>query len=96
MELEKKLECCQGEACSKCGALEFRVERSEQITMIGNLHKLFMNCKECGFEERGDTNQDMAEKFTRFLKATIPCGQESALTDRSVLFYRLNRAFSTI
>lgn len=50
-ELEKRLERCPGEACPKCGELAFRVERSEQITAIGDLYKRHMKCEKCGFAE---------------------------------------------
>jgi len=49
--LEKRLERCPGEGCPKCGALEFRVESSEQVTPIGDLYKRRMKCGTCGFSE---------------------------------------------
>ena len=50
-ELENRLARCPGEGCPKCGKLEFRVERSEQIGSLGQLHVRYMNCGACGFSE---------------------------------------------
>src|SRR6266704_1824388 len=50
-ELETRLQRCPGEGCPKCGALELRVEKTEQVAAIGDLHKRYMRCGACGFRE---------------------------------------------
>jgi hypothetical protein len=52
-ELEGRLARAPGEACPKCGALEFRVERTERHPELGEvgcrIHH--MKCGECGFAD---------------------------------------------
>ena len=52
-ELESKLRRAPGEACPKCGALEFRIQRSD--TAQHPLHRThrthYWKCKECGYED---------------------------------------------
>lgn len=59
-ELEARLKRAPGEACPKCGALEFRVETSGPLSgtgavaLLGQMgareHKL--KCGECGYTDR--------------------------------------------
>ena len=54
-ELEKKLQRAPGSACPSCGALAFRIERSEQaqgaLRHVGaRLH--YWVCKECGYTDK--------------------------------------------
>ena len=52
-ELESKLKRAPGEACPSCGALEFRVTKSETDQVFGILggSRRYMKCNECGFAE---------------------------------------------
>ncbi len=52
-ELEAKLRRAPGEACPRCGALDFRVEKAEPARMFGamgsRVHHL--KCGSCGFTD---------------------------------------------
>jgi hypothetical protein len=53
-ELENKLQRAPGEACPHCGALEYRVDRTERDPgPLGALgaRKRHMKCGACGFAE---------------------------------------------
>lgn len=53
-ELESRLKRAPGEACPRCGELEFRVERAapsqDAFAELG-VREHFLKCKQCGFED---------------------------------------------
>jgi ribosomal protein L37E len=57
-EIESKLKRAPGEACPRCGALEFRVEKSERARppfhRTGRTH--YLKCKDCGYGDERTIN----------------------------------------
>jgi hypothetical protein len=51
--LEGKLLRAPGDACPKCGALDFRVESSKRHPMMGDMGVIVrtMRCGDCSFKE---------------------------------------------
>jgi hypothetical protein len=54
LELESKLQRVPGEACPKCGALTYGVERSEPHPLLGvvGARAHHMRCGSCGFTDQ--------------------------------------------
>ncbi len=49
--LEKKLARAPGEACPKCGQLDFRTEKTTPDDTFGDLGNRHLKCGECGYSE---------------------------------------------
>jgi predicted RNA-binding Zn-ribbon protein involved in translation (DUF1610 family) len=52
-ELERRLQRAPGEACPRCGALSYRVDRSEEHRTLGHMGTRVhhMKCEDCGFTD---------------------------------------------
>ncbi len=54
-ELESQLQRAPGEACPKCGALEFRIDRTERdpgpLGQLGTRIQ-YLKCNSCGFTDQ--------------------------------------------
>jgi hypothetical protein len=52
-ELERLLQRAPGEACPKCGALAYCVDRTEPHRTFGHMGTRihYMKCQDCGFED---------------------------------------------